>query len=135
MAHLTKVKVNLYNHVWSLSLLSVHKGPDKSFTEVYQNISNQKVLPRGYPSPGYGGGGAPQSWLGVPLSWGYPLAGPVTDLGSPPRRDVGTETLGPPKKGPGTRVCGKDWEHDWGNPQKGHGTRGWEGTWDQRLKI
>ena len=32
-------------------------------------------------------------------------------------------------KGPGTWDLGPET----GYPNKGHGTRGWEGTWDQRL--
>ena len=64
----------------------------------------------GYPCPG-------PSW-GVPLSWSWPGGGGTSIL----EPDLTTPPPPCPQPGPG------QWY-----PQKGPGTRGWEGTWDQTL--
>ena len=74
-----------------------------------------RVLPGG--TGGYlvlvGGKGypCPRTWLGYPL----PLARTRTGVPLPPGKDLGLETS----------------EQGY-LPQRGPGTRGWEGTWDQR---
>ena len=75
------------------------------------------------------------------LSQGVPLSYP----GVPPWQDLGQNQGVPPQKGPRTRL-GRDLGPEAGvpprkdlgpeageYPRKEPGTRGWEGTWDQRL--
>ena len=94
-----------------------------------------RVLPSGVTPVlvlvGGSGKGVPLSWSslgvllswfymggGVPLSWSWPGGGGTSILGP----DLSTPPPTCPQLGPGQRY-----------PQKGPGTRGWEGTWDQTL--
>ena len=106
--------------------------PNITFSGTFpENITKQESPPagnrkryvaRGVTSPRGGGGDYPNSNEGagnssspnqVGTSVTPPWAGPVTGSGFPLARTCDRTGVIPPKKG--------------------HGTRGWEGTWDQRL--